>query len=671
VSVRSELHERPTLFYGFRLRHVLALLVCLGLILILAGYFAVSAGQKASLESVRAQGRALTETLISSAEMLIETDNEITALAIENLIGKVETFQPRHLSAINKNLDNWRLSLDADRLSLVLNGKIVSSSVSRQPVTDMVTSSGWLDSLEIDSEAEIIYDFQNIDNSRYLFSYFPLNDSSGFFAALNWQYGQYGNEKLSLYNLLNEVGQESGVEYIMLQNLDGIIFASKKIASMPKLAEDPFLVETTKSDTTRSRLMLFQDREVMESARNFRAGDLDGVFRVGLSLYGYRQIIGGVKKQVWLVVSALIIVGMLAFGLIAGFQNYEFLRAGFHKANVISQSLLDSIPGPVVAIDSQKRVTDINAMARSRFGISQVGATSADYGSLFPDDPFHFKQVMQNQRNASFEKALGEDRRNYFVTTTPLVGFEGNSIGAIAVALDVTETRKLESMAESRRRLSELGALAASMAHEIRNPLNAIGMTIQRMKTEVKPAGPDEEYHKFIEGLRSEIKRLNNIIEKFLAIARSIRPQIELINVEDLVKEAVRLFENQARNQNTSLSWEVSGNIEVEGDKAGLQQVLINLIKNSLEALKEGGDIIIKADEIGMKVQISVTDNGPGIDDISAALKPFHTTKRGGTGLGLATASKIMADHGGELVIESSPGKGCRIDMLIPKGKVH
>jgi signal transduction histidine kinase len=667
LSTESWRHEKPTLFYGFRLRHALALLICLCLILILAGYFAVSAGKKASLESVMAQGRAMTETLISSAEMIIESNNEITSLAIDNLISRVNSLKPRPPAKFQSSIELWRRTLEAERLSLLTNRKILASSIAGQSDLDNSLIQGWLDSLEIDPEAEIIYDFISAAGTRYLLSYFPIDDTLGLLTAIDWQYGQYGNERLSLYDLLNEVGQETGVEYIMLQNQDGIIFASKKVASMTKLSDDPFLVDALDSDTTRSRLVMFQDREVLESVRLFQSNEFDGIFRVGLSLYGYRQIIGGVKRQVWLVVAALIIVGMLSFGIVSGFQNYEFLRAGFHKARVISQSLLDSIPGPVVAVDSAMRITDINAMAKNRLGISQT--VSADYPSVFPDDPFHFRQVIENRRSASFERALGDEKRQYFITTNPLFALDGTPIGAISIAQDITDTRKLENAMESRRRLSELGALAASMAHEIRNPLNAIGITIQRMKNEIRPSGSEDEYSKFIDGLRGEIKRLNDIIEKFLSVARAIRPEISPVDVRDIIETAVELFENQARSQKTVIVVNSSHKFSVDGDRAGLTQVLINLIKNSLEAIGKDGEIKIDVTDMGERVRISVVDNGPGIDDVSSSLKPFYTTKQGGTGLGLSTASKIMADHGGELVVESSPGNGCRIDIILPKGK--
>jgi signal transduction histidine kinase len=319
----------------------------------------------------------------------------------------------------------------------------------------------------------------------------------------------------------------------------------------------------------------------------------------------------------------------------------------------------------VVAIDSRNRISDINSAARSCFGLQTGYADGKDYYEIFPRDPFRFRKVMSDRRNAGFETAMGEEGGRFFVTSTPLSAMDGSLLGAIAVAQNITAARKLEEIAESRRRFSELGALAASMAHEIRNPLNAIGITIQRMKNEIKPAGKEEDYAKFIDGLRQEIARLNSIIEKFLAVARSVRPEITSISAGELIKQSVDLFADQAESLNIKIK-RAGGDFVIEGDRDGLIQALVNVVKNSIEAVGKDGNIEIIADKSNDKIVITVIDDGPGIEDTAAALKPFHTTKKDGTGLGLSTASKILADHGGELIIASSPGKGCRVDLAIP-----
>jgi signal transduction histidine kinase len=658
------------IFYGFRLRHAMALLTSLALILVLAGYFSISAGQHASLEAVISQGRALTESLLSTAKLIIESDNAITSLAIDKQIGVVSNFDLDSSPLTPEKLESWRQALNAQKIAVVRNHIISQVTASKVAALSNDRIQDWLDSLTIDPDANIVYDFRTRGSQRYLWSYFPFSRYDGLFAAINWKYGQYGNEKLSLYYFLNQVGQESGVEYIMLQNREGIVFASKRVASMPRIADDPFLLESLSSDTTRSRMLMFQDREILETVKTFKSSEFEGIFRVGLSLYGYRQLAASVKRQVWLAVAALIIIGMLAFGLISGYQNYELLKSGFEKSHIIAQSLLDSIPGPVIAVGPDLKITDINAMAKNRLGLQSVLLQNTDYPALFPDDPFNIVPVTQSRRSANFEKSMGENKRHYYITTTPLISNKGDVMGAISIAQDITDARQLEATAESRRRLSELGALAASMAHEIRNPLNAIGITIQRMKNEIKPAGSEEEYSKFIDGLRSEIKRLNDIIEKFLAVARSTRPDITNINLNDLIREVRELFENQARSQGVQIIVDGAEGISLEGDKAGLTQVLINLIKNSLEAITAEGKIEIQLTDMTDKVKISISDNGPGISDIAMAQKPFYTTKQNGTGLGLATAAKIMADHGGELVIESAPGKGCRIDLIMLKKRI-
>jgi PAS domain S-box-containing protein len=471
--------QKPTgkapLFYGLKLRHAIALLVCLGVILIFAGYFSVTVGQNAAFDAVTSQGRALTESLLSSADIIIEADDEFTELGLNQLMEKIPIQSSANLNS-ESVLDSLRTRSDADRICLVEKKKITASSSRRNSVTGNGEIKLWLDSLEFDPEAQIIYEFQPVEGERYLWSYFPLDNDTGLFVSKKWLLGKYGNQKLGLYYLLNQVAQESGVEYIMLQNLDGIIFASKKIASMPRISDDDFLVESLTSDTTRSRLIMFQDREVLETVRYFESKEFEGLFRVGLSMFGYHKIARGMKRQVWFVVAALIIVGMIGFAAVVGFQNYDLLKAGLYKASAISQSLLDSIPGPVLAIDSTHKITDINSAARSCFGLQAGFADGKDYNKIFPRDPFRFKNVISGQRSTGFETSMGQDGGRYFVTSTPLFAMDGSVMGAIAVAQNITAARKLEEMAESRRRLSEMGALAASMAHEIRNPLNAIGI---------------------------------------------------------------------------------------------------------------------------------------------------------------------------------------------------
>jgi len=659
-------NNKSPLFYGIKLRHAVALLACLGVILLFAGYFSIMVGQKATFNAITAQGRALTEALLSSAEIIIEADDEFAEIGINNILEKIPISKTQNLKS-KSSLNAIRLSTNADRLCFMEDRKIISSSSKINARLKNSEIEDWFNTLEIDPEAQIIYEFLQIDGNRFLWAYFPKSENTGLFLAKQWLLGQYGNQKLSLYQLLNKVAQESGVEYIMLQNLDGIIFASKKIASMPSIAGDPFLQESLESDTTKSRIITFQDREVLETVRKFKSKDFKGLFRVGLSMYGYRQLTSGMKRQVWLVVAALIILGMIGFGVVVGFQNYDLLKVGLHKASAISQSLLDSIPGPVIAIDSKNIITDINSAAKGCFGLQSGLVEGKNYNEVFPNDPFRFHQIVANKRSAGFETSMGQDGGRFFVTATPLVGMDGTEFGAIAAAQDITAARKLEEVAESRRRLSEMGALAASMAHEIRNPLNAIGITIQRMKSEIKPVKKEDEYRKFIDGLRQEISRLNEIIEKFLAVARSIRPEIKTISSVDLINRAIDLFTNQTESKNIRIEYSPGDEISFEGDRDSLFQALINVIKNSIEALGSNGKIEIAARESSNAVIISIADNGPGIDDTDAALKPFHTTKKDGTGLGLSTASKILADHGGELIVESSPGRGCRVEFIIPR----
>jgi len=653
---------KPTLFFGLRLRHAIALLICLAAILIMAGFFSVSAGKKAAFEAITEQGKALTETLISSAENIIEADNEFVDAGLRQYTAIVADYTRDGFPGNEKALSKLQLDPDIRRVSSVSERNVAASVTNGTSPITVAEIDTWLAGLDIAPDAEVVYDFITVDDQRYFRGYFPYDDKRGIFLLSEWTYGQYGNEKLSLYYLLNQVGREAGVEYIMLQNSEGIVFASKKIASTKPIADDPFLLSA--GDSTVSRILDFQDREVLETVRAFKYSEFDGLFRVGLSLYGYRKIADGMKRQVWLVVAALIVIGMLGFGAVVGFQNFDLLKATLQKSDIISRSLLDSLPGPVAAVDQNLKITDINSSARDLFGLKN--SNESDYRSLFDGDPFHFEQVLQSKRSASFESDMGMSGRRFFVSATPLIDYDGAAMGAIAIAQDITDTRKLEQMAESRKRLSEMGALAASMAHEIRNPLNAIGLTIQRMKSEIQPVENKEDYDKFLNGLKTEIARLNSIIEKFLTVARSAKPKLVNADISEIISGVVDLFADQAKSKNIRVEWTPVSGISAEIDKDALTQALVNVVKNSIEALKNGGQIEVDLKMQDEKIILSVIDDGPGIEDLSAAMKPFYTTKDGGTGLGLATSASILADHGGELLIESSPGKGCKVSMIIP-----
>ncbi|MBI3016049.1 MAG: hypothetical protein HYY65_13545 [Candidatus Tectomicrobia bacterium] len=233
--------------------------------------------------------------------------------------------------------------------------------------------------------------------------------------------------------------------------------------------------------------------------------------------------------------------------------------------------------------------------------------------------------------------------------------------------------RVLEKEAEERHRLASLGNLAAGVAHEVRNPLNAIGMGLQRLQREFRPGSAQDgaEYQEILRVIRDEVNRLNGIIENFLTLARPMNLQKEPVSLSTVVSELETLLREEIRAK--GLHWEtrLEPNLPaVAADPRQLKQALMNLILNGIQATPPEGSLELLATPNDRGILLSVRDSGAGIspEDRERIFDPYFTTKQGGTGLGLTLARQIIEAHAGRISVESSPGQGSTFTLWLPTG---
>ncbi len=231
---------------------------------------------------------------------------------------------------------------------------------------------------------------------------------------------------------------------------------------------------------------------------------------------------------------------------------------------------------------------------------------------------------------------------------------------------------EMERRLEKAERLSALGQLAAGVAHEIRNPLNAISMASQRMSREFMPSDEEkrDEFEMFTGIIRDEIRRLNDIIEEFLSFSKSRRLQLRRYSLVEVLQKIVNLIREEAASRNIKINthWAArSCDIPMDMDK--LQQAFLNFFKNAMESINGGGtiDIGVIAARKGY-VTVSISDTGCGMEppEVSQIFSPEYTTKEKGLGLGLALAHEIIRGHGGEIRVFSEPGVGTRFEVILP-----
>jgi two-component system, NtrC family, sensor histidine kinase HydH len=231
------------------------------------------------------------------------------------------------------------------------------------------------------------------------------------------------------------------------------------------------------------------------------------------------------------------------------------------------------------------------------------------------------------------------------------------------------EVKALEIEVLHRERLSALGNLAATVAHEIRNPLNAISMGLQRLKVEFQPTDDQEQYSRVTELMLGEVHRLNSIVEQFLSLARPLEIKPEALPVQDVLNELATLVESEARQSKVQIRVVAPPTLPpLKADREYLRQTLLNLILNGLQAMPEGGTLTLKANTSNGNCLISITDTGVGIapENRRRIFEPYFTTKAKGSGLGLAIARRIIEAHGGKITVSGEAGHGCCFQIALP-----
>ncbi|MFA5500784.1 MAG: ATP-binding protein, partial [Candidatus Omnitrophota bacterium] len=221
---------------------------------------------------------------------------------------------------------------------------------------------------------------------------------------------------------------------------------------------------------------------------------------------------------------------------------------------------------------------------------------------------------------------------------------------------------------ERTKRLSGIGTLAATVAHELRNPLAAIALAIANIKR--KAGGPLLEKH--ITNIEKKIGESDNIISNLLFYSRIKPPQYESVNINNIIEECVEHVSEQYKSKEISLGIKIdkTKDILIKADPIQIKEVFSNILNNAADALPEsGGKIEISAENKEGSIELSIKDNGIGIDKehLDKIFEPFFTTKAKGTGLGLSVCKQVIELHDGIIKIESHPGKGTQVKIVLPK----
>lgn len=342
-------------------------------------------------------------------------------------------------------------------------------------------------------------------------------------------------------------------------------------------------------------------------------------------------------------------------------------------------SILQSMSNGVIGIDIFGKITHFNRAASEITGYCYDDIKGCKYISFFAGDTKEAPALVQAlnsgrelKRNekviwhkdghpvpVSFQTALLKDRT-------------GKKLGAVEIFSDISRLKALEEEMQQTKTMAALGEMSATVAHEIRNPLGAMGMWAGLLERDLEQ---DDSRRKILNKIIEGLSRLNKIVSNLLVYTRPVKAEFRKIQLESILREIVDFvqieIERLGSNVKVEKKW-TAEKVHVLADPEKIGQIVMNLCLNAVQAMENGGILTVSAEKTNYEktgfISFSISDTGCGIesDTIEKMFDPFFTTKENGTGLGLAIVRKFVEFHSGYIDIKSLPGKGTVVRVFLP-----
>ena len=472
--------------------------------------------------------------------------------------------------------------------------------------------------------------------------------------------------------LINQIMQREGINYIVLQDDYSVLMASANLPELDPTLVDPFLLQISIEKTRNSRLLKIGTVEVFEIAGSFFfQNDYIGIFRIGLEMDQYQRILRNTRVRFIFTAIIFLFVGVIGFSFMVVKQNAQLLSESYQRVKTYTGEILQNLKDAVIAADHSGTITVFNGAAVDLF---EITADKIIGKSIFNVKLPCLKPMVETLKT---EKTIFNNRYTitiqgkYKITSiaTSIVRNPDKKIETIIlIATDQTIQNHLEERLQRQEKLTAMGELASGVAHEIRNPINAIGMIAQRLLKEFQPREDETEYNELTLSIVHETKRIDKSIRQFLHFSKPAALQKQPIDMTIFLNELGQFFRSssQAKGVNFSLQVRDNGNLAI--DPTQMQQALLNLLQNSLDATPADGQIILSSQFIENQYEIRITDTGHGIpeENRKKIFDIYFTTKHDGTGMGLPIVNQIVQQHNGEIFIEPNKEQGTIFRILLP-----
>lgn len=340
------------------------------------------------------------------------------------------------------------------------------------------------------------------------------------------------------------------------------------------------------------------------------------------------------------------------------------------EMEILNENILNSMSHPLIALDNNNDIQILNNAAKNAYSSLKLHSNFKDYKSEVFEA---IRQPLDSVGSGSLQKfdEIIRVRGNETQTVShikmyPLQNIEKEIMGTVLVIEDITEMYQLEEEIRRADKLSAIGVMASGVAHEIRNPLGIVKTVAQTIKASDRLSETD------MEGLGiiiEEVDRANGVIKEILDFSKIEKGERLRSSVSELMNDVIKITHKFAENKMVVIDTDIDEDMYCMMDVSKMKQVFMNLIMNAVDAMPEGGKIMISGNKDNEKVILKVSDDGSGIpeENLDSIFNPFYTTKDKGTGLGLSITHKIIKDHSGSIKVTSTTGIGTEFVIVLPK----
>ncbi len=402
-----------------------------------------------------------------------------------------------------------------------------------------------------------------------------------------------------------------------------------------------------------------------------RVGQQRYTILVKLDLTQWNRAVRGQLLQIMILSLVLLLVGIGGWLSLLTLQGLKGSQSRLSRITAFRDTLISSLPVGLIVTDGQGRIIVCNRVAGEIASVQEQDILGSSPQAVLPPVLAQALAEEESQDGASTSREvslrnLHGQSQSLQLTSLTIVEKDGQAAGRMALITDVSQIKSLQEELRRSERMAALGKMAAGVAHELRNPLSSIKGLALLLRSRFQGLGNDQETADI---LVQEVERLNRSIGELLAYARPQKLLKQPVQPAEIVEKAVSLIRMDAEAAGVLMTTRVVGEApELLADPDKLNQVLLNLFLNAIQAMPQGGRLDIEIAGVGTTVEIRVQDSGMGIsrEDLSRVFDPYFTTKAEGTGLGLAMSLKIVEEHEGTITVTSEKNGGSLFVVSLP-----